>query len=66
MKWCRNCIHWQQTQAWKGNCRLRPWDKDRYNEDATATGCDNYRDKQSDYQSISQTIKEVLGGINDK
>jgi len=66
MKWCRNCIHWQQSQTWKGNCRLHPWSKDKYSEDATAIGCDDYRDKQFDYQPILQTMGKALGGINEK
>jgi hypothetical protein len=46
---CYMCKHWQSTQAWKGNCRLHPWDKDRYNQDAMVSGCADYEDRAQQY-----------------
>jgi small-conductance mechanosensitive channel len=50
---CRNCIEWRDTQQWKGNCNKHPWEHDRYSQDATATGCEDYLDKYAKYQAAS-------------
>jgi len=49
MKRCYMCKHWRTTQAWKGNCRIHPWDKDRYNQDATVGDCDDFEDYAKQY-----------------
>ena len=42
---CRNCIQWENTSQWKGKCKLHPWPKSKWSEDASPNGCPNYVDK---------------------
>lgn len=48
LKFCRDCIHWQTTSGWKGNCTKHPWPKDKYSQDASPNTmeCIDYEDKQ--------------------
>jgi hypothetical protein len=55
MKHCRDCIQWYYTSQWKGNCARHPWYKDKYSEDATADGCEDYIDKR-----LAESAKEAL------
>ena len=61
MRWCRDCIYWYGTIGWKGNCRLHPWKRDKYSEDADATRCDNYLNKYDtpQYRSMVASPKET-------
>jgi len=34
MKLCRNCEYWHYTAQWMGNCRLHPFGKDQWSQDA--------------------------------
>jgi hypothetical protein len=49
---CRNCIQWRDTQRWKGNCNKHPWEHDRYSQDATATGCEDYANRYAEYKTV--------------
>lgn len=42
IKLCRDCTHWHYTADWRGNCYIHRWDKDKYSQDATPTGCPEY------------------------
>jgi len=50
MKKCRNCKHWQYTGQWTGNCKLHPWPKDKFSEDADPypSRCEDYVDKYAE------------------
>lgn len=54
---CRNCLEWRDTYPWKGNCNKHPWKNDKYSEDASANGCEDYVDRYTKYQMASS--KEV-------
>ena len=58
MNLCRNCEQWETTTQWKGKCKLHPWEKDRYSEDASVPDCLDYVDKLAKY--YPQQIKEAL------
>jgi len=47
LKWCRNCIQWRTTHPFMGNCKKRPWEKDKWSQDADALGCEDYVDTRN-------------------
>lgn len=32
MRMCRDCEQWYSSAQWRGNCKLHPWDNDRWSE----------------------------------
>jgi len=56
LKYCRNCKHWRDTLQWRGNCSEHTWQHDKYSEDACASGCPDYRDKQMAYTERGRGI----------
>jgi len=50
IRFCRNCIQWHTTRAWKGNCREHPWESDKYSQEASAGDCPDYVDKHAKYK----------------
>jgi hypothetical protein len=51
-KYCRHCTEWRSTYAPKGNCNKHPWEHDRYSQDASANGCEDYVDKYKQYEGF--------------
>ena len=50
---CRNCEHWYTTAQWMGNCKLHPWQKDQWSQDAEPNAeCQgkDYVDKYEKYR----------------
>lgn len=52
--YCRNCVEWRDTAAWRGNCNKHPWEHNRYSQDAVANGCEDYVDKYAKYKVASR------------
>lgn len=48
IKFCRNCIYWETTSNWRGNCGKHPWEDDKYSQDASPNtmGCRDYTERQ--------------------
>jgi len=61
MKWCRDCKYWVPKGHWQGNCRLYPWHKDKYSQDADAGRCPEYTDK---CEVQNGDNKPIVGTVN--
>lgn len=49
---CRDCIYWEYIEQWQGNCKLHPWTKPKWSQDASAYNCEDYKEKAREYESI--------------
>ena len=50
---CRNCKQWHYTAQWMGNCKLHPWQKEQWSQDAEPNAeCQgkDYVDKYEKYR----------------
>ena len=58
--WCRTCTQWETTSQWRGNCKVHPWDNDRWSQDAEPNdeckkanlGKGDFVDRLAKYQGV--------------
>lgn len=60
IRFCRNCIQWHTTRAWKGNCWKHPWKKDKYSQEASTGDCPDYVDKYAKDDSSHPYCRDAI------